>query len=104
MRMRFVMLLVAVIVGVGIRSTALAGRLRVCANGCPYSTIQAAIDAAQTGDTIKIAPGTYTENPRILPPTAAKRLTLQGSGALTTIVDGNQQDLVLEVDTDYDVT
>ena len=105
MRMRFVMLLVAAIVGVGIRpSTALAGKLRVCANGCPYSTIQAAIDAAKTGDTIKIAPGTYTENPRILSLTAAKRLTLQGSGALTTIIDGNQQDLVLEVDTDYDVT
>lgn len=61
MRMRFVMLLVAAIAVVGIRpSTALAGKLRVCANGCPYSTIQAAIDAAQTGDTIKIAPGTLS--------------------------------------------
>jgi hypothetical protein len=99
------MLLVAASAAMWIHSSAaVAGTLQVCPTGCTYSTIQGAIDAAQTGDTIKIAPGTYTENPRILPPTAAKQLTLQGAGALKTIVDGNQQDLVLEVDTDYVVT
>jgi len=105
MRVRFVMFLVAAIAVVASRaSTAVAGKLSVCASGCPYSSIQAAIDAAKTGDTITIAPGTYTETLSILSPTAAKQLTLQGSGALNTIVNGDQQGMVLEVDTDYDVT
>ena len=34
--------------------------LHVCPTGCPYTTIQAAIDAAQEGDLIRIAAGTYT--------------------------------------------
>lgn len=34
--------------------------LRVCASGCPYTTVQAAIDAAQPGDVIQIASGVYT--------------------------------------------
>jgi hypothetical protein len=102
---RFIMLLVAASAAMWIHpSDAGAGTLKVCPTGCTYSTIQSAIDAAQTGDTIKIGPGTYTENPRILAPTAAKQLTLQGAGALRTIVDGDQQDLVLQVDTDYVVT
>ncbi|MGA6970861.1 MAG: right-handed parallel beta-helix repeat-containing protein [Candidatus Binatus sp.] len=105
MRVRFVMFLVAAIAVVASRaSTAVAGKLSVCASGCPYSSIQAAIDAAKTGDTITIAPGTYTETLSILSPTAAKQLTLQGSGAFNTIVNGDQLGMVLEVDTDYDVT
>lgn len=36
------------------------GELRVCANGCAYTTVQAAIDAAQPGDVIQIASGVYT--------------------------------------------
>ncbi len=34
--------------------------ITVCTSGCDYTTIQAAIDAATAGDTIKIAEGTYT--------------------------------------------
>jgi hypothetical protein len=37
-----------------------ASELHVCASGCPYSAIQAAVDAAANGDVIKIAAGTYT--------------------------------------------
>jgi uncharacterized repeat protein (TIGR01451 family) len=41
----------------------------VCASGCPYTTIQAAIDSitpGSTGYTIKVAQGTYSENLVIL--------------------------------------
>jgi hypothetical protein len=85
-------------------SVALAGTLHVCASGCPYGSIQTAIDAAESGDRIAIAPGTYTENLHILAPLAAKRLTLIGIGTPQTIVNGKQEDYVLEVDTDYTVT
>jgi len=34
--------------------------LHVCPSGCAYSSIQAAVDAAVAGDTIKVAAGVYT--------------------------------------------
>jgi hypothetical protein len=37
-----------------------AADLHVCPNGCAYSSIQAAVDAASDGDVIKVATGTYT--------------------------------------------
>ena len=37
------------------------GELFVCQSGCVYSTIQAAVDAASGGDTIKVAAGTYDD-------------------------------------------
>jgi hypothetical protein len=53
--------------------------------GC-FTTIQAAINAATTGDTIDIAPATYPENLFIVD----KSLTLTGiDGAASTIVDGS---------------
>ncbi|MTD45155.1 hypothetical protein GKE82_12845 [Conexibacter sp. W3-3-2] len=33
----------------------------VCRRGCPFSSIQKAVDAAPAGATVKIKPGTYTE-------------------------------------------
>ncbi|MEU0368967.1 right-handed parallel beta-helix repeat-containing protein [Streptomyces sp. NPDC006283] len=47
----------------------------------PGQSIQAAVNAAQPGDTINIAAGTYKESVRITKP----RLTLQGAGARTVI-------------------
>ena len=37
-----------------------AAELHVCPSGCAYSTVQAAVDAADDDDVIKVAAGTYT--------------------------------------------
>src|SRR5262249_14801009 len=46
-----------------------------------YSKIQDAIDAAKAGDTIKVLPGTYTEQLSI-----QKDINLIGSGAISTVI------------------
>ncbi|MBL9181728.1 MAG: hypothetical protein JNN17_06280, partial [Verrucomicrobiaceae bacterium] len=59
-----------------------AAVLTVGATGADHTSIQAAVAAATTGDTIQVLPGTYTENVTI-----NKDLTLQSTGgrAVTTI-------------------
>jgi WD40 repeat protein len=54
-----------------------------------YPTIQAAIEAAQDGDTILIAPGTYRENLAV-----AKNITLVGADRDTVFLDGGGTDVV----------
>lgn len=48
-----------------------------------YSTIQAAVDAAANGDTIRIGPGTYTGGLVVV-----KSIGLAGSGANATVISG----------------
>jgi len=52
--------------------------------GADYTTIQAAINAANSGDVIDVAAGTYYENVEI-----NKKLTVQGAGKENTIIDGS---------------
>ncbi len=52
----------------------------VCSSGCPYTSIQAAINAASPGATITIGAGSYFENVVV-----NKSLTLKGSGVETVI-------------------
>ncbi|MBU0756396.1 MAG: hypothetical protein KJ645_14735, partial [Planctomycetes bacterium] len=66
-----------------------------------YPTIQAAVDAALSGDLILVAPGTYVEN-LVIP---AKEMTLRSDvdgdpgtedlSPQTTFIDGNQNGLVI---------
>jgi lysophospholipase L1-like esterase len=63
--------------------------LNVCPNGCTYSTIQAAVNAANPEDIILVAEGTYVENVQI-----DKSLTINGAGEGKTILDGNQANSV----------
>lgn len=50
------------LVGVGATAQAApAAELHVCPSGCAYTSIQAAVDTAQTGDVIKVAQGSYTD-------------------------------------------
>jgi predicted outer membrane repeat protein len=60
-----------------------------------YPTIQEAIDAAMTGDTVLVAPGTYAENIDFL----GKDITVKSSeGAESTIIDGMESGSVVTFD------
>lgn len=67
----------------------------LCVGGKPgcYASIQAAVDAAQDGDTIKIGPGTFPGGITIakdvtLVGTSAGATTIEGGGPVVTIGDG----------------
>lgn len=62
--------------------------ITVCASGCDHTSIQAAINAASSGDTIELAAETYTEAGI----TVNKRLTISGVSAVATIVQAHEEE------------
>ena len=71
--------------------------LTVCASGCNYTTIQAAINAACPGDTIEVHSGSYFENVVV-----SKTLTLRGidTGAGLPMVDAGGSGSAITISAD----
>ncbi len=72
--------------------------LTVCASGCDYTNIQAAINAACPGDIIEIESGNYPENVVV-----NKTMILRGTGS-DTIVDGKSTSSVFCIPSGVEVT
>ena len=70
--------------------TASAETITVCASGCDYTSINAAIDAASNGDVIQLAAETYFEGEQI--DTLGKAIMLRGvldkAGEPASVLDG----------------
>ena len=74
--------LVVAVIAVATPQPAVAAELCVGAQGC-HLTIQAAVDAAQDGDTIRVGPGTYAGGI-----TMRKNIDLVGAGCGATTIAG----------------
>ena len=61
-----------------------AGGVAGCGTDASYDTIQGAVDAAPSGATISVCPGTYGENVTVVTP----NLTITGVGDELPIIDG----------------
>ena len=70
-----------------------AATLAVCKNGCAYSSIQDAVNAAGSGDTIQVQNGTYYENVNV-----TKQLTLRGIGMPVVDANGSGSAITLAAD------
>ena len=77
--------------------TASAETITVCARGCDYTSINAAIGAASDGDVIQLAAETYFEGEQI--DTLGKKITLRGvldkAGEPASVLDGGGTHRVL---------
>ena len=72
-----------------VASTAQAATFTVCAGGgCNFTTIQAAVNAASSGDTIDVAAGTYNETGHVVI-NGFTNLTIAGAGQSSTTINTN---------------
>ncbi|HXV97191.1 MAG TPA: hypothetical protein VEC93_02125, partial [Anaerolineae bacterium] len=67
---------------------AYAATRTVCASGCDFTTIQAAINASVPGDTIRVNPGTYNENLDLTTMGTGGNLAIVKNGAGTVTIGG----------------
>jgi nitrous oxidase accessory protein NosD len=75
---------------------AAAGGVRNTTKGLSYDTILEAVNAADDGDTIEVATGTYAETNTIV---IHKPLTLRGAAGAVAVIDGNATlDVVISVE------
>jgi hypothetical protein len=58
--------------------------LTVCSEGCDYTSVQDAVDAAESGDTVFLGPETFREEVSI----GGDDVAIQGSGSEKTVVAG----------------
>jgi hypothetical protein len=65
----------------------------VCASGCDYTSIQAAVDAARNNDLILLGAELFAENVIV-----NKRVTISGAGVWETVVDGGASGSVFIID------
>lgn len=79
------------IVAVLSSSISYAATLSVCASGCDFSSIQDAVDAAEPEDVIELEAEAFYENVIV-----GKDLTIRGTGAERTVVDGAAGDHVFQ--------
>jgi hypothetical protein len=96
--MRFATLLAILLAG-GASAGAPPPPITVCASGCDFSMIQDAVAAAVSGTTIDVGPGTYAENVTVNEVSSRKkfRLTIEGTDAGSTIVDGSNASSVFTI-------
>jgi len=63
-----------------------AATLTVCHSGCEYSSIQAAIDAANAGDTVEVHSGGYNEQASVIKDIALKGIDTGGGVPVVKII------------------
>jgi predicted outer membrane repeat protein len=83
----------------GAATPALAKEITVCPSGCAFTTIAAALNAADDGDTVQVGAGTYAGSLDI-----AKDVKLQGAGSDKTTILGNGNRSTIHVLGGADVT
>ena len=92
-----ILLIVAVLFGLWgvlpVERNVQAATITVCSSGCDYTTIQAAVNAAQNGDVIEIKTGTYTSGTINI----AKSLTIKGIEDDVVIEAGSSGGYGLEI-------
>ncbi|MDA7660033.1 right-handed parallel beta-helix repeat-containing protein [bacterium] len=82
--------LMSAFLAAGLAGSATAETITVCAKGCDYTSINAAIDASSNGDVIQLSAETYFEGEKI--DTDGKAITLRGvlskAGEPASVLDG----------------